>query len=586
MPFVPLRALGLLFAGSLLTASAHAQTWQQVTVPERSSLGTLNVAATAVNGDGNLVVVGSFTGTVTIGFFTLTSAGNTDAFVARLSPAGVWLQAERAGGPGADQATAVTSEGTDASVVVGNFASPTLAVGGTSLPNQDATGATTDIFAAHWSAVTGWGTAAAAGGTGNDYAAGVAGLGIGGNPVVVVGAFASPTFVAGATSLANAVPAGGTTDVFALRFGASGQGDWTLAARAGGPDDDMANAVTVGIGTNGALPVVVGSFASRSIDFGSTTLTNASSVDPEPDAFVARLGLTGWTQAVQAGSLGSETLRAVAADGGDIVVAGDFSGPTTAFGPTTLTNADAGGFTTDIVVARLDAAGTWTQAVRAGSTDNDFATALATTGIGTGVARGAVVAGTFAGPMLPLGTLSLPNVNAAMGSVASDVFVARVDASGTWTQALAAGGTGADYATAVSIDAQGHAYVGGVVSRAGAQFGPLAVPVNTAGETGFVAQLGGLPTATRGAVASLAGLTVFPNPMRAGAEVTLTYEGRSTSLVQVTVLDALGRAVGTTSASGSGRQHLHLPTATLPAGMYLVRVQVDGATSYQRLVVE
>jgi len=50
--------------------------------------------AIAADAAGNLYVAGSFGGTVTFGSTTLTAPQATDMFLAKLSPAGVWLWAK------------------------------------------------------------------------------------------------------------------------------------------------------------------------------------------------------------------------------------------------------------------------------------------------------------------------------------------------------------------------------------------------------------------------------------------------------------------------------------------------------------
>lgn len=575
MTFSTLRGLGL---GLLLAASAAhsavAQTWQSVVTPNPiSNVGTLTVNAMAFDAAGNIVVTGSFTGTVQLGFFSLTSVGGSDVFIAKLSPAGVWLLASRAGGSGADQATALARDSNNEFVVTGQFGSPTFPIGSTTLSNTTATGNITDIFVARWTTIGNWDAAVSAGSVSYDYATGVALDG--GGTATVVGSFTGATFTAGAFTLTNAVASGASTDLFAVRL--DDTGDWTQAARIGGTGDESASAVAV---TTGGEVVVAGSFTSASLVVDGTTLINASQLDPETDALVAWLSAAGtWTRAVQAGAAGSDNLRAIRVEaGGGIVVAGDFTGTTTLFGTQTLTNADPSGVTSDIVVARLSAAGTWTQAVQAGSIGLDYTTSLA-----AGASGGTVLTGTFGGPALPLGAVTL--TNAASGTVSSDVFVARLDAAGSWAQALQAGGAGDDYATAVLADAQGKAYVGGVTSNQGAQFGPVAVPTGAA--TGFIALLGGLPTATR-AQASIAAVTLSPNPLSAGMTASLAYELPTAATVRLDVLDAVGRPVTTQSGQvvSAGAHTLPIETAHLATGLYLVRLQIGEQATFQRLVVE
>ena len=70
---------------------------------------------------GNALVCGSFTGTVPFGGTSLTSAGAADAFVARLDPAGAWQWASGGGGLSNDVASAVAVDRANNPVVTGSF---------------------------------------------------------------------------------------------------------------------------------------------------------------------------------------------------------------------------------------------------------------------------------------------------------------------------------------------------------------------------------------------------------------------------------------------------------------------------------
>ncbi|UOQ71869.1 hypothetical protein [Hymenobacter cellulosilyticus] len=84
--------LAALLAGPGLT---RAQSWQWVAAA--TGPGNARILTTATDGTGGTIVAGDFTGTITLGSTTLTSAGNRDVFVARLNSAGAFTQAVRAG---------------------------------------------------------------------------------------------------------------------------------------------------------------------------------------------------------------------------------------------------------------------------------------------------------------------------------------------------------------------------------------------------------------------------------------------------------------------------------------------------------
>jgi len=572
--------LGLGFAAvcALLPNRLAAQSWQWVATPAAANTGTVTIAATALDSNGNLVVAGGFTGTVQLGGSTLTSAGGTDLFVARLSPAGSWLQAVSAGGSQTDQVTALVPDAGGDIVVVGNFASQGISFGTTTLNNETAAGAVSDVFIARLDAAGDWDGAVQAGGPGADYAAAAARDRSG--TVTVVGSFAGATFHAGTTTLTNSVSNNTSSDVFAVQL--TRVGTWGQAVRLGGAGDELAGGVAIDAG---GVAVVAGSFFSATLAVGTTTLTNADNTGDVADGFIAKLSPSGtWTQAVQAGDIGGDYIRAVGLDAaGNSVVAGDFSGVTTKFGSTTLTNAEPGGTTSDLFVARLDATGTWTQAVRGGTAGIEYANALVVDANGQ-----AVVAGSFYGATLSLGGITLTNANTS-GNASGDVFVARLDATGTWTHAAQAGGVGDDYGASLACDAAGVAYVGGVVGNQGAQFGSVAVPAASR-TIGFAARLNGLPAmplGVRSGQSEKLAVQLYPNPA-SGETVAIAYSLPAASRVCVEVLDALGRpvvSIAPTALRAAGAHTIDVPITGLASGLYLVRVTEGETVTCHRLAV-
>ncbi|MEL5992637.1 hypothetical protein [Hymenobacter segetis] len=272
----------------------------------------------------------------------------------------------------------------------------------------------------------------------------------GGN--TIVGGSFTGTLTLGTTTLVSA----GRYDVFVARLSPTGQ--WTQAVRAGGPDDDSITGLAVD--ATGTV-TIIGHFTNygvgqplASATFGSTVLTGGGGF---VDAFVARLSPAGaWTQALRLGTGGIIQAQALALDGqGQAVVAGTFTNVLT-IGTTTLTS----GSSQDVFVARLSAAGQWTQAVQAGGaapTNNTSVGAVA-----VDAANGIVVTGWFYGNM----RIEAPNpfilVNAGTGG--ADVFVARLNAAGQWTQAVRAGGPTSDQGQALALDAAGNVVVAGIIT--------------------------------------------------------------------------------------------------------------------------
>ena len=370
--------------------------------------------ALAVSGT-SVYVAGYFASpTAAFGSATLTSAGGEDVFVAKLIDAGStggFTWAQRAGGTGNDQASALALSGTSV-YVAGAFAGATAGFGSATLINSSGLN---DVFVAKLSDTGPTGSfawAQRAGGMGNEQAFALA---VSGTSVYVAGPFASLTAGFGPTTLANAGANMGYYDVFVAKLTDAGNtGSFVWAQQASGTGSDIAIALAV----SGTSVYVAGNFSSPTVGFGTTTLTNAGANRGTNDVFLAKLTDTGsvgnfaWAQ--RAGGMGNEEAYALALSGTSVYVAGAFDSPTADFGATTLTNAG----TADVFVAKLSDAGpagnfAWAQ--QAGGPGNDLARVIAVSGTNV------YVAGYFGNPTAAFGTTTLanPTPNALLGFLAS-----------------------------------------------------------------------------------------------------------------------------------------------------------------------
>lgn len=230
-----------------------------------------------------------------------------------------------------------------------------------------------------------------------------------------------------------------------------------------------------------------------------------------------------WNWARRAGGVASEGVGSMCRDtGGNLYVTGWFAG-SAPFGATTLSS----GGNADVFVAKLDAAGNWLWAVRAGGGGSDAALGIGVDGsgnvyvtgqAGANAAFGATVLtggmfvakldgsgnwlwatqATGTAPVLESTTLSVdgsgnayvtgrfgdPNA-AATGATAifgtttltnlgrTDAFAAKISTAGAWQWARAAGSTGLDGGTGVAVDATGNALLTGYFTSTTAAFGSL-----------------------------------------------------------------------------------------------------------------
>jgi hypothetical protein len=379
----------------------------------------------SVLADGSSIVTGYFEGTATFGNTTFTSAGSRDVFVAKIDASGTYEWATQAGETGSDfGGVSVLADGS--SIVTGDFQG-TATFGSTTLTSAGGS----DVFVAKLDANGTYEWATQAGGTESAFGGSVSVLADGSS--IVTGYF-QDTATFGSTTFTSA----GRYDVFVAKLDASGTYEW--ATQAGGTE----SAFGYGVSVRADGSSIVTGFFQGTATFGSTTLTNASS---NKDVFVAKLDASGtYEWATQAGGTGSDEGMSVSvlADGSSIVT-GYFQGTAT-FGSTTpLTSAGVN----DAFVAKLDASGTYEWATKAGGTGSDNARE------GSVLADGSsIVIGYFEGTAT-FGSTTLTSAGIL------DVFVAKLDASGTYEWATQAGGTSRDTGYGVSVLADGSSIVTG-----------------------------------------------------------------------------------------------------------------------------
>ena len=531
-----------------------AQTWQWATgATGATAQGLVNgqsfPIASAQDPAGNTVITGNFSGTLILGSFTLTSAGDRDVFVAWLSPTGTWLQAVRAGGPGKDLALTVALDANGSAVIGGSYTNQAQ-FGNYTLPAPAGSQA---AYVARLSFDGSWTQALPISGSGQSE---VRSLVLDANNSVIAGGYfsgASCTF--GAITLTNSSPATLAAEGFVAWLDASST--WQQALAFGGSKDDLVTTIALDDNNN---VLVGGIFYSPTLQLGATVLLNTDATAATTDLFVGRLSRSGsWLQAASGGGTRYERLAAVVPQpNGGLAIAASFASPVATFGKLEVANARTG--TTyssyDLVVARLNAAGAWTQAVQAGGPGIDIVESMSAESSGT-----LTVAGHFNGTTLAFGSTAFPN---AGPDGTDDLFVARLAPDGTWARAVTAGSTSDEQALSVNSSGGNDVTVSGWLG-ASTTFGNITVRSFTYGEC-FAAHLTNLPLPThQPAAAPTLGLT--PNPAAASAQLLLAAADTPRSVV---LLDALGREVRRFVLPAQAST-LVLNLTGLPGGGYVLR---------------
>jgi len=263
-----------------------------------------------------------------------------------------------------------------------------------------------------------------------------------GNVVVSGDFFGAIDFGDGSAAQASA----GLSDVFVAKLDPSGAVLW--GARFGGSGNDEGPAVAVDVSGN---VVLVGS-TNGPLDFGGGSLPAGGGTD----LFVAKLEGAGhhvWSK--RFGDATAQAGRAVAVGGaGEIVLAGQALGSLD-FGCGAMPDVGGG----DVVIAKLDPAGSCVWSKRFGDADVQDAAAVAID------AAGAVaLVGVFHGSV-DFGTGSLTSAGG------KDLFVAKLDATGGAVWARGFGDTADQVGQAVALDGAANVvvtgYFGGSMSFGG-----------------------------------------------------------------------------------------------------------------------
>lgn len=233
-------------------------------IPGASPTGDDGAYGVAALPTGGAVVTGLFTGTMALGGRVLTSSGDKDAYVAKVTAGGSVAWASSAGGAGVDWGMGVSALPDGSSMVAGFFGSTPARFGSTALD----TAGGNDIFVARVTPRGRFAWAIRGGGTGTDRGQAIATQPDG--SATITGYYSGSDATFGSTPL----PAAEGSKVLTARVGPDGAVQW--ATGTGGPGTNRGTGVA---SASNASSTVVGFFA-QDIAFGSTTLTGGSGTNP------------------------------------------------------------------------------------------------------------------------------------------------------------------------------------------------------------------------------------------------------------------------------------------------------------------
>ena len=375
----------------------------------RSAGGSDNDYATSISIDpwGNIYVAGFFySPTIAFGATTLTndSANTSDMYVVKYDQAGTVLWAKKAGGTMDDRINAIKADGAGNVIVTGSFQSKYLIFGTDTVKNPLET--TDEVFVIKYDSTGSFTWATGTGPYGDDY--GYAVTTDATNNIYVAGKFISPTINFGnGVVVSNTTGGGSNDDLFLVKYNAAGLAQW--ADHATGASDDAATALGIDAHSN---IYVAGKFASPTLIFNATSLTNAGGYD----IFVAKYSSSGhlvWAKSN--GGTSNDYVNSISIDdSSNVVIAGNYASSIINFGPSTLINDSVG--TSDIFIARYDSLGNAQWAKTTGGPKAN-ANGVATDGSGN-----IYLAGDFSDSSFYFGTNLLLN---AINSNTTDMFLAK-----------------------------------------------------------------------------------------------------------------------------------------------------------------
>ena len=264
----------------------------------------------AIDATGRIVVVGRFTGTVSLDAVSLTSAGGNDIFVLRLDPDGAALWGKQLGDAGSQEGRAVAVDAAGDVYITGSY-DGALDFGVGALPNAGA--GAPNVFVARLAGDTGQPVWAA----GFDGAGAQLGRAI---ALDATGAVHVAADVDGAITIGGSThTSAGLTDIVVARLdAATGAPAWSV--RYG----NAANQVVTRMVNGGPSGVVVGASVQGAVTFDTFSTTG----DTTNDAAVFKLDATGavqWVQRAGALNAGQFTTGVAADPSGFVVAAGNFN---------------------------------------------------------------------------------------------------------------------------------------------------------------------------------------------------------------------------------------------------------------------
>lgn len=220
--------------------------------------------AVAIDASGNVVVTGYFNNTIDFGGGPLTSAGNKDIFLVELNSSGQPVWSKRFGGVSIDVANAVVIDG-GSNIIITGFFYGTVDFGGGPLTSSSAA----KVFLAKYNSLGNHSWSKVFSGSVVADNAIAQGLALDGNANILLTGYFQGSANFGGQTFTSA----GSYDVFAAKYSANGIHSWSQ--RFGGAGLDQGKAIVADAGNN----MILSGYFNYDVSFGGPTLSNLNGSD-------------------------------------------------------------------------------------------------------------------------------------------------------------------------------------------------------------------------------------------------------------------------------------------------------------------
>jgi hypothetical protein len=557
----------LLFVLTFHAFQINAQNPTLAWVNQSGSTNADQGNAIAIDAAGNIYSTGNFNGTVdfdpSAGTSNLTSAGGTDVFIRKLDPSGNFVWGLQVGGTSADAGNGLILDGAGNIYITGSFSGTADFDPAVATSNLVSAGMN-DIFVLKLSASGLLVWAKQLGGTSNDEGRSIATDATGN--VFTTGYFSNTADFdpgAGTSNLTST----GSFEIFVSKLDNAGNFSW--AKQLGGTGNDMGYSITTDLPGN----VYTTGHFSLTADFdpgaGIQNLTSAGA----GDAFISKLDASGnFSWAKQMGGTANDVSTAIAVDASGYIYTSGYFFDTADFDPGVATANLTTNGVGDIFVSKLNSSGNYVWARNMGGSLDDFAHALAVDNAG-----GVYTTGFYAGSAdfdPGAGTSYLHSYFPSDSLLIRDqIFVSKLDSSGTFAWAVALGGV-KGYGIAATTSA---VYSTGFFT-ATADFDPAATIFNmtTAGSDDiYVHKMDQGSLGTNESYST--SFALYPNPAMDNFTIRT-----ATIADAIIITDLLGNEVMKLQPATT---ETTVNTDYFASGVYFVRVITGSAENVSRLVL-